>query len=209
MSIWLDLKYKLKGEDQPTERNILYGDAREAFRGFTKTAIRKVTGGDLVHGYQLDTYGYGKRFGDNFSPNPNPNRNEHTVKITDQSLIQLLAKEYYDTLNVAIIERIVTDPKGIKHLCMEVGLYGDIDDQINQNQFDDMDINIPDDYKEWSWCHDIKTDPWGCVEYDSMRRMIVKELNPELFEELTQLKNGQLLFGHPIEDFEWIEYSLS
>ena len=39
-------------------------------------------------------------------------------------------------------------------------------------------------------------------------KMITKEFNPELYDKLERFNNGQLLFGHPIEDFEWIEYAL-
>lgn len=44
MSIWLDVKYKVKGEHRPIEHEILYGEPRNVFQDFTATAIAKVTG---------------------------------------------------------------------------------------------------------------------------------------------------------------------
>lgn len=44
MSIWLDVKYKVKGEEYPTEYEFLYGDIRDAFQNFTKSALEKITG---------------------------------------------------------------------------------------------------------------------------------------------------------------------
>lgn len=209
MSIWLDVKYKVKGEDHPTEYEILYGDIRDAFQNFTKSALEKITGKKIDDDI-YNTYGFGKRFGDNFANETNPNQNADTVRITDKDLIQLLAKEYYWENPATVIQTKAVDPKGVDHDCLQYITYEDCSFNLNVNQFDDADIELPDDYLDWNFGFDVKPepDPWGVIPYYTRRLMIVKEFNPDLFEQLSKLDNGQLLFGHPIEDIEWVEYAL-
>ena len=73
MSIWLDLKYKVKGEDCPIEYNIVYRKIRDAFRCFTTFALQEITGEEfesIIH----NTYNFGNKFGVNFTNEPNPNQ---------------------------------------------------------------------------------------------------------------------------------------
>ena len=207
MSISLDLKYKIKGEEHPTEYEILYGEPRNAFQEFTKSALEKIKGEEIEDSIEA-TYGFGKKFGVNFTGEPDPNQDGDTVRITDPELIALLAEEYQYQNTVFISERIVTDPDGIKHLCLTYQNPNDDGDDLNVACFHLLDINLPEDFMNWDWDFEVKLDPWGVVGYDSQVKMIVKEFNPELYEKLERFKNHQLLFGHPIEDIEWVEYAL-
>lgn len=209
MSIWLDVKYKVKGEEYPTEYELLYGDIRDAFQNFTKSALEKITGKKIDDDI-YNTYGFGKRFDDNFTSEPEPNRNGDTVRITDKDLIQLLAKEYYWENPATVIQTTAVDPNGIVHPCIQYITHGYCAGHLNLSQFEELDIKLPKDYLYWNWGINIpdQIDYWGTLPYNTRCLMIVKEFNPDLFEQLSKLDNGQLLFSHPIEDFEWIEYAL-
>lgn len=209
MSIWLDVKYKLKSEDRPTEYEILYGEPRNAFQNFTKSALEKITGEEIEDGIH-DTYGFGKKYGVNFNNQPNPNRNGDTVRTTDPELIALLAEEYYYENKVEVTETIVKDPKGVNHLCLQYKNPKDDGYDLNVGCFHLMDIKLPTNFMDWNWGWGdyVLLDPWGVIYYSEQVKMITKEFNPELYEKLEQFKNHQLLFGHPIEDIEWIEYAL-